>query len=268
MKRKILVLSLILTIILILGVAFNSSLTIRHYSIESKKVDSPIRIAFLADLHSCNYGDKSKYLSQKIKKASPDIVLLGGDIIDDVLPFDDTKIFLEKLAKDYACYYVLGNHEYWTGRVDEIKLFIKNCGITLLEGDAKTIKINSQVINICGIDDFEVGEKAFLEQLSQFYANDLKIFNLLLAHRPEYIEKYLGYNFDLILAGHAHGGQWRIPYILNGLYAPNQGWFPPYAGGLYIFNETSFIVSRGLAKESTNLPRIFNRPELVIVDIN
>ena len=92
-------------------------------------------------------------------------------------------------------------------------------------------------------------------------------FSVLLAHRPERIEDYLQYPFDLIVSGHAHGGQWRIPGILNGLLAPNQGFFPPYAGGQYDFADTTLIVSRGLARESTRIPRIFNRPELVVIDL-
>ena len=90
---------------------------------------------------------------------------------------------------------------------------------------------------------------------------------VLLAHRPENIKCYLQYPFDLIVSGHAHGGQWRIPGLLNGLYAPHQGLFPRYAGGRYDFDGATFLVSRGLARESTRVPRIFNRPELVIVDI-
>ena len=90
---------------------------------------------------------------------------------------------------------------------------------------------------------------------------------MLLTHRPELIDKYNEYNFDLILSGHAHGGQWRIPFILNGLIAPNQGLLPKYTGGLYKFGNNNMIVSRGLARESTIIPRLFNRPELVIIDI-
>ncbi len=92
-------------------------------------------------------------------------------------------------------------------------------------------------------------------------------YTVLLSHRPEFFELYTEYNFDLVLSGHAHGGQWRIPYILNGLYAPNQGVFPKYAGGEYTENNTTMIVSRGLARESTLLPRFYNRPELVIIDL-
>lgn len=107
-----------------------------------------------------------------------------------------------------------------------------------------------------------------LSQVSDAYEKaDKLFFTLLLAHRPEYIDHYLDYNFDLILSGHAHGGQWRLPGIINGLYAPNQGLFPKYAGGQYNINGTVFIVSRGLSRESTRIPRIFNRPELVIIDI-
>ena len=92
-------------------------------------------------------------------------------------------------------------------------------------------------------------------------------FNILLIHRPENFEHYADLGFDLVLAGHAHGGQWRIPGLLNGLYCPGEGLFPKYAGGLYQIDGTTMIVSRGLAKESNFVPRIFNRPELVIIDI-
>ena len=94
-----------------------------------------------------------------------------------------------------------------------------------------------------------------------------EIFTVLLSHRPELFEIYQKYEFDLVLSGHAHGGQWRIPGLLNGLFAPNQGLFPKYAGGRYDYAGGTMIVSRGLARESTKVPRIFNRPELVVVDV-
>ena len=93
-------------------------------------------------------------------------------------------------------------------------------------------------------------------------------YTILLSHRPEWIETYQKYAFDLVLCGHAHGGQWRTPFLLNGLYAPHQGLFPKYAGGRYDYATGTMIVSRGLARESTPVPRIFNRPELVVVELN
>lgn len=89
-------------------------------------------------------------------------------------------------------------------------------------------------------------------------------FTVLLAHRPELLAKYAQFPLDLVVSGHAHGGQVRIPGVLNGLYAPNQGWFPKLAGGAYAQGGTTLIVSRGLAVR-TRLPRIFNRPEVVLV---
>ena len=96
---------------------------------------------------------------------------------------------------------------------------------------------------------------------------DKNSYKILLTHRPEKFEEYTQYDFDLILSGHAHGGQWRIPGILNGLYAPNQGLFPKYAGGYYEIDDKKMIVSRGLARESTLIPRFYNRPELVIIKL-
>lgn len=91
--------------------------------------------------------------------------------------------------------------------------------------------------------------------------------SILMTHRPERTEDYAGRGFELVLAGHAHGGQWRLPGLLNGLFAPDQGLFPTYAGGRYALGDTTLLVSRGLARESTRLPRFYNRPELVMVEL-
>jgi predicted MPP superfamily phosphohydrolase len=90
-----------------------------------------------------------------------------------------------------------------------------------------------------------------------------------LSHRPERIDELLPLKPDLVLSGHAHGGQWRIPVLLeNGLLSPNQGLFPIYSNGEYFFGETKLLVSRGLARESTRvIPRVFNRPEIVIITL-
>ena len=91
-------------------------------------------------------------------------------------------------------------------------------------------------------------------------------YRILLAHRPEAIDEYRQMDFDLILSGHAHGGQWRIPGWINGVYAPGQGFFPRYAGGVYPLDDLVMIVSRGLSN-NTWVPRIFNPPELVMIEL-
>lgn len=244
------------------------------YTINSDKVENPVRIALIADLHGCYYGENQKTLVNAIKNGNPDILLLAGDIFDDDVPYQNSKIFLKEIAHLYPCYYVTGNHEYWSYDVDNILDIISSYNVTILDGEQVILDINGEKINICGISDPDkehytqstdtpVSQLDFLEQNVDF-----ENFTVLLTHRPEFIDTYLNYSYDLAVAGHAHGGQWRIPFILNGIYAPNQGIFPKYAGGFYSFDNMDFIVSRGLARESTIVPRIFNRPELIFIDIN
>lgn len=268
-KRKWFNLTIILAILFVIAVlAFDTGLKVVHYEVNSKKITNPIRIAFIADLHSCYYGEEQSDLLNVVYEQNPDIVLLGGDIFDEVLPHQNAMTVLEALSKEYPCYYVSGNHEYWTKEIKNIKQTVQNCGIKILEGTSEVLAINKQSINICGIDDPEVGESIMIDQLADASDQcDNNLFTVLLAHRPEYIDTYLEYDFDLILSGHAHGGQWRIPLLINGLFAPNQGWFPQYAGGRYEFGDNTFIVSRGLSRESVRIPRIFNPPELVVIDI-
>lgn len=262
----------ILGFLFLLFVAFDVRLKVVTYSIETNKVKESIKIALVTDLHSCKYGKNQKTLIDAIKKKHPDVVLLGGDICDDKIPHRNTEILLKEIANLYPCYYVSGNHEYWSGEVESIKSMIQSYGVTVLEGECKTLIINQQKIKVSGIDDFEVGmysngKETIDTQLEACKKTDDEVFHILLAHRPQYIKEYLSFGFDLVLSGHAHGGQWRIPGLLNGVYAPDQGWFPKYAGGFYPFESKSMIVSRGLARESTRVPRIFNRPELVMIDI-
>lgn len=272
-RRMRWLIGLVVVTVLLLVCAFDVRLKVVNYTIKTSKVDKKIKIAFLSDLHSCYYGKGQKTLIDAINRAEPDIVLLGGDICDDVIPHENTKLLLEGIANRYPCYYVSGNHEYWSNEVDDIKSMFRSYGVTVLEGECKTLNVNGQTIMLGGIDDPEVEtytdeKNAFHTQLAECEKTlDSNYFSVLLTHRPEYIKSYQKGGFDLVLAGHAHGGQWRLPGILNGLYAPDQGIFPRYAGGMYEHKEGTMIVSRGLARESTRVPRIFNRPELVIVTI-
>ena len=125
-----------------------------------------------------------------------------------------------------------------------------------------------QPIRICGIDDPKIGENIWQAQLEKAaHGAGERCISVLLTHRPERTSAYEGLGFDFILAGHSHGGQWRVPFLLNGLLAPNQGFLPAFAGGLYKLGESTLIVSRGLARESTRVPRIFNPPEVVVIDV-
>ena len=273
-QRKILALLLACILGITAPFAFNTKLKIQHYSLESEKLTAPVRIVLITDLHSCSYGKGQRELIDAIHAQKPDIILLGGDICDDKLPHRNTELVLRAIADKYPCYYVTGNHEYWSREIEKILKIFQSYNVPVLEGSFDTIDVRGQKLNICGISDPDIlkytdKNYSITEQLKDAaVASENGNYSILLAHRPELIDSYLNYDFDLILAGHAHGGQWRLPGIINGLFAPNQGFFPRYAGGKYRFYDSYMIVSRGLARESTRIPRIFNRPELVVIDLS
>lgn len=279
-KKLVTAIAVLVCIVIICFFAFDTSLAVRHYTVTSDKLSAGVTLALVTDLHSCKYGDGCDELIAAIDAQSSDIVLLGGDIFDDAIPHDNAKAFVKVIAQKYRCYYVTGNHEYWGGEADAIVSFIEACGVTVLSGTYETVQINGQTLNVCGITDPEVinytgastdPNEVVLDVYGQLEAvgNACKngAFTLLLAHRPELCETYAQYGFDLALCGHTHGGLWRIPLILNGLFAGHQGFFPKYAGGEYSIEDMTLIISRGLARETTRVPRIFNRPELVIVEL-
>lgn len=232
---------------------------------------SSVRMLLITDLHSCKYGENQKRLIEMVEKENPDIIMLGGDIFDDKMPDDNAKILITHISELCPCYYVTGNHEYWSGRVDEIKSFLREEGVHVLEGDCDTISINGYLIDICGVDDpTDIGDDAWRDQLDKAYAQtDSENLHVLLTHRPERISVYTQYSFDLILAGHAHAGQIRIPFFNRGFLAPNQGFWAKYVSGIYsLSNKSLMAVSRGLARESTPFPRFFNHPEIVVLNIH
>lgn len=264
-----------LLLLVLLLCAFDNRLLVRSYTIDASEISAPVRIALVTDLHSCRYGDNQRDLIEALDEQSPDLVLLAGDIFDDDLPDANAESFIAGIAGRYPCWYVSGNIEYWSG-ADSFKTqmaILDQYGVKRLEGTAEKVRINGQEILICGVDDPSADaigpvEASFDEQLAAVNTKaEESGLSVLLSHRPERFDDYAACDFDLVLCGHAHGGQWRIPGLLNGLFAPGQGLFPAYAGGRYEKNDTVMIVSRGLARESTRVPRIFNRPELVTVEV-
>ncbi|MEI6578684.1 MAG: metallophosphoesterase [Eubacteriales bacterium] len=253
-------------IVLFSVAAFYNGLTVMNYKIQTEKLTKPIRIVLIADLHGFVFGKNQSKAINAIKKQNPDIVVLAGDIFVEYRSYDGPVMLLDGIAKLFPCYFVSGNHEFLSEDADGIKKIVRDCGVEVLECNCKEVTVNGQSVNICGLEDPYVGKAEFGNQLQNLSVVNTERYSILLSHRAEIIDKYEKLNFDLILTGHAHGGQWRIPFFVNGFFAPDQGFFPDYAGGLYKYNDTVQIVSRGLCK-SDLVPRIFNPPELVVIDI-
>lgn len=247
--------------------ASDSRLFVRKYKISSKKINTNLRMIHISDLHSCFYGEAQKNILDKIDEINPDFILLSGDIVDDKFDEAGAVCLIEAVGRKYKCFYSTGNHEVWTGEVERVKNIFRKNGIEVLEGNKAEIEVNGNLIDIFGVDDPEIGEEEFYRQFINVVTNtDKERFTVLISHRPELVEFYNIFKGDVIASGHAHGGQWRIPGVLNGLYAPNQGFFPKYAGGKVELANAVEIISRGLSKENTTIPRIFNRPELVVIE--
>lgn len=250
-------------------IALDERLILRTYTVASPKLTAEVRLAVVTDFHSSDNADD---VAAMVASCAPDAVLMVGDMFDDDTanrPTERTLSLMRQLSAQYPCYYVSGNHEAWTGEMDALYQQTEEAGVMVLRMSSGVLTVRGQRIALCGIPDpYEMvfsGAPDTEEQIRQAMENvDSADFIVLLTHRPELLAKYAQFPLDLVVSGHAHGGQVRIPGVLNGLYAPNQGWFPKLAGGAYTQDGTTLIVSRGLAVR-TRLPRIFNRPEVVLV---
>ncbi len=253
---------------LLAGAAVSEKPVVVGYTVKSRKLSHPVTLIQISDLHGSVYGKGEEELLRLTEPLSPDAIMLTGDIADDRVSNRSTFALAEALGRRYRCFYVIGNHEVYTGRAEQLKARFRACGFTVLSGEGAVLTAGKERIVVCGIDDPYASPdrmgRMWEEQLSccDGFTGD-RVFSVLLTHRPEPVSAYTGTGFDLILAGHAHGGQVILPGLLNGLYAPHQGWFPKYAGGRYRFGNQTMIVSRGLSKYVK--PRVFNRPELVVI---
>lgn len=263
-RRTLIKLLVLLLIVFIILSIISFPLKTVTYEISTDKVTEPVRIAHISDLHGEYYGRDMKTLLEAVDAQSPDVIVLTGDIFDDINDNENTRIFLKAAVSKYPCYYISGNHEHRKSGWADFRKEAVDMGITVLEGQ----NADFMGITICGASSTGDGMLTFDESVEECAAQAGDGFNVLLAHYPEEIDFYRSFGkFDLILSGHAHGGQWRVPFLINGMFAPDQGIFPEYAGGMYEFDEDCMIVSRGLARTRNIIPRIFNNPELVIIDI-
>lgn len=268
-KKHRWILPVLAMLVILMLIALDERLILRTYTVVSPKLTAEVRLAVVTDFHSSDNADD---VVAMVTSCAPDAVLMVGDMFDDDTanrPTERTLSLMRQLSAQYPCYYVSGNHEAWTGEMDALYQQTEEAGVTVLRMSSGVLTVRGQRIALCGVPDpYEMvfsGAPDTEEQLRQALEDvDSADFTVLLAHRPEMLAKYAQFPLDLVVSGHAHGGQVRIPGVLNGLYAPNQGWFPKLAGGAYTQDGTTLIVSRGLAVR-TRLPRIFNRPEVVLV---
>lgn len=231
------------------------------------------KIVHLSDLHNKSFGEDQHVLIKKVSELQPDIIVFTGDLIDSDRAGDDAGLILMKELMAVApVYYVSGNHEWWSGTFSSLERSLNDIGVQVLRNAHNTLEKGKDKINVVGIDDpaYDMNgqsEKLIVEQDIFKLREELEeqTFTILLSHRPELLPLYAEYGFDMVFSGHAHGGQFRLPFT-QGLVAPNQGFLPTYTAGKHELDHTVMIVSRGLGNSIIPL-RLFNRPEIVAVTL-
>lgn len=278
-KKRIIVLAVVAAALLtlIIWTAWgNTGLELNTYTISSDRLPEAFngyRIAHISDLHNAEMGKDNEKLLTMLREAEPDIIAITGDLIDS--RNTDIEIALEftGAAMEIApCYYVTGNHEARVSEYDELKEGLTEQGVAVLDDERMELVLSGKTIALLGVNDpsfqtdylFGDSETVMKSKLQEISDAENE-FTILLSHRPELFEVYADNNMDLVLSGHAHGGQFRLPFV-GGLMAPNQGLFPKYDAGLYTEENTNMIVSRGIG--NSILPfRFNNRPEVILIEL-
>lgn len=271
------VLSTVLVSLIIWIVWGNTALELNAYTITSSKLPKNFdgyRIAHVSDLHNTQMGKDSEKLLTMLREAEPDIIAFTGDLIDSRNTNVDIALqFVQEAVKVAPCYYVTGNHEARVNEYNELKNGLESVGVIVLEDDSVKLSIDGESVTLLGVNDpsfqtdylFGDSETIMRSKLAELN-EDEDDFTILLSHRPELFDIYVEHDIDLILSGHAHGGQFRIPFI-GGVMAPNQGFFPEFDSGIYTDGNTNMLVSRGVG--NSILPfRINNRPEVLVIELN
>ena len=281
MKKKNMKITAAACAVLLAGIGWvwwgNTALMVQEYTVTSSRLPaafSGYRIAQVSDLHNDCFGENNCDLLQKLAEAEPDIILLTGDLIDSRRTNTAVAVdFTRQVLEIAPVYYVSGNHESrMVDTFEQLAAELEQMGAVVLRNQAITVEKDGAEIQLIGMDD--VGfyspddsgtdrEEMLLDNIQAL--RNPALYSILLSHRPELLDVYAGGGCDLVFSGHSHGGQFRLP-LVGGLFAPGQGFFPEYDGGVYRQGNTVMVVSRGVGNSLMPV-RFNNRPEIVLVEL-
>lgn len=268
-KQKYIKLAITLSIVIVI-ILFcnfqNKHLETTHYTYAAEQLGADLegyRIVQISDLHNAKFGKNNQKLVDRIRECEPDMIVLTGDLVDSNHTNVDRAVqFVDEIVKICPVYYVTGNHEYWLEKseYDELMDGLIGAGVVILDDQVVEISRGDAKFRLVGLDD-----KSLADGTLEALLSDEKELTVVLAHEPQYFARYAGTGVDLVLSGHAHGGQFRLPFV-GGIVAPDQGFLPKYTAGEYYMNGTEMIVSRGLGNSVIPV-RLFNFPEIVCVEL-
>ncbi|ARM73804.1 hypothetical protein LMxysn_2169 [Listeria monocytogenes] len=277
LKMKWVITISIIIILLVAGWFLGTRLTVKKYELYSAKVDKEIKLVQLSDLHFSEFGDKNKKLLNEVTDLKPDVIAITGDLFDgqgDSVP----KSLIKKLTKIAPTFYSPGNHEYdiKDAYEDNYKPFLEKAGVINLEDKTVTLEVKGQRFQMSGLRssaDLNYDYPYYKEGLAEIkQQQDLKYYQVLLSHMPDYFELYVDNGFDLTLSGHTHGGIVRIPFTNIGAIAPGpqHTLLPEYVYGQHTKEDKTMLISAGLGAGSFHqkaFPRLGNPYEIVAVTI-
>ena len=273
-----LIILLVITIpAVIIWIDSNTRLITTEYKLQYANLPDAFdgyRIVLLADLHGKEHGTDNERLVTQIKAASPDIIVIAGDLIDRYQPghpvekqIEIAKTLAEQLVKIAPVYYVTGNHEWDSGRVQPLLLMLRECEVNVLQNQYRVINIGDEEIIIAGVED--LNGPADMKKPDEFIDNirqrEDTEFVIVLSHRNYFLSLYSRLGVDLVLSGHAHGGMVRLPFT-DGLIGPQMDFFPTFTSGIYTKADTNMVVSRGLGNH-LGWTRFLNNPQVVVVEL-
>ena len=272
--KRLLFVAALLALVL-LAIWGNTALEVNTYEISHRDIPAAFdgfRIAQVSDLHNAQMGKNNGRLLKKLTECQPDIIAITGDMIDSRRTDVETALaFAEEAMKIAPCYYVAGNHEARLTEYDSFRRSLIALGVVVLDDEKIALERGGEEIFLAGVCDTDFPTEIVFsdpQAVMQYKLSSLTgegSFTVLLSHRPEYFDIYAESGADLVLCGHAHGGQIRLPY-LGGLFAPDQGFFPEYDAGLYTQEDCNMLVSRGIGN-SVFPVRINNPPEVILAEL-
>ena len=254
----------------------NSALMLSKFTVMGSNIPKSFngyRIAQISDLHNAEFGDRNEKLIEMLQKAEPDIITITGDLIDSSkTDINIALAFAEEAVQIAPTYFITGNHEAMVSAQEyaDLENGLLEAGVNVLHDKEIVLEQNEERLLLIGIDDpayadrpSDVGVSMDSETINELFTTEG--YRILLSHRPEFFNQYVEAEVDLVLSGHAHGGQFRLPFV-GGLIAPGQGLFPTYDSGLYSKNKTSMVVSRGIGNSIIPM-RFNNHPEVVLIEL-
>lgn len=237
---------------------------VTRYTVCSSKIHTPVRMMILSDLHNADYGMNMEDLMVKVLAEKPDLILMPGDMAEEHMHQDNTLVLMKAL-RDFPVYYSTGNHEEYRPDLEDLLKKFRESGVQVLSYRNAVFAKGDTSLEIVGIPCRKHESDYSADDINRIYTTDN--YRILLSHRPHFIDLYNHIDCQMVVSGHAHGGQWRIPGTDIGIAAPQQGLLPKYISGVHTLDHSLLVISRGLSRHYHYIPRLYNNPEIVVIDL-